>query len=85
MDIAHLVASLPVQKYPPPDVPRDFVCRHTFEPSDVGQALPDNVRKKPLTSRERTQILSEKPGTLCDNDIVVNSVVVVVVVLTISL
>ncbi len=50
----------------PPDVPRDFVCRHVFKDSasiTTATGSSGEVAKKPLTSRERSQLLSDKPGT----------------------
>ena len=54
----------PLQRYPPPQVPRDFVPVHNFgntaAASSVGTA--GNHHHKPLTSAVRTQMLSDAPG-----------------------
>ena len=59
------------QKYPPPDVPRDFVCRHSFEGAESAPPPSSTTRppvggdsgwRKPLTSAERSQLLSDSPS-----------------------
>ena len=52
------------QTYPPPKVPRDFAPLHKFSNNlSVSENLTESHRK-PLTSTERSQLLSDHPGNL---------------------
>ena len=55
---------LHMQSYPPPNVPRDFVPVHKFSSSCSVSEKPTESHQKPLTSTERSQLLSDQPGTV---------------------
>ena len=54
-----------IQSYPPPSVPRDFVPLHKFSNNCSVSEKSTEGHQKPLTSTERSQLLSDHPGTRC--------------------
>ena len=50
-----------IQTYSPPNVPRDFVPLHKF-PNCCNMPENQSSWQKPLTSTERSQLLSDQPG-----------------------
>ena len=53
--------TLCIQTHPPPSVPRDFTPLHKFS-NGCSVSENQNDRQKPLTSTQRSQLLSDQPG-----------------------